>query len=137
MKEEEKIMRDIEMNTIKIGDSVIIDHCPERCNGNGVCQRIYNILHAHESIDKEKLGEHFQYKPKYICGCRENFIGETCSKCNVGFYGPTCYPCPRNPADHTICGMGGVCDDGMDGSGKCVCLDPNNDPELYCQGVID
>ena len=28
MREEEKIMRDIEMNSIKIGDAVVIDHCP-------------------------------------------------------------------------------------------------------------
>lgn len=94
-------------------------------------------MHAHESIEKEKLGEHLQYIPRYVCACKENFIGETCNKCNVGFYGPTCYPCPRNPADHSLCGMGGVCDDGLDGTGKCVCIDSNNDPELFCQGVID
>ena len=35
---EEKIMQDIEKNTIQlIGDAVVIDHCPMKCNGNGVC----------------------------------------------------------------------------------------------------
>ena len=36
-----------------------------------------------------------------------------------------------------MCGTGGVCDDGREGSGKCVCLDGHNDPEIFCQGVID
>lgn len=36
--EEEKIMWDIEMNSIAlIGDAVVVDHCLDRCNGNGVC----------------------------------------------------------------------------------------------------
>ena len=30
-----------------------------------------------------------------------------------------------------------MCDDGKEGSGKCVCLDQSNDPEIFCQGVID
>jgi NhaP-type Na+/H+ or K+/H+ antiporter len=131
-------MRDIEMNPIPLfGDSVVIDHCPERCNGNGVCQRIYNINHSSESFEKERNQEKTTYTAKFICACKENFIGETCEKCNLGFYSEECLPCPRNPADHTLCGMGGVCDDGKEGSGKCVCIDSNNDPELFCQGVID
>ena len=78
-----------------------------------------------------------QFKPRYICACKENFIGDTCHRCNIGFYGEDCFPCPRNPVDHTVCGTGGVCDDGIDGTGKCVCVDQNNDPAIFCQGVVD
>ena len=32
-----------------------------------------------------------------------------------------------------------MCDDGIEGTGKCVCLGPSNDPDssIFCQGVVD
>ena len=51
---EEKIMRDIEQNPIVLfGDSVIVDQCPEKCNFNGVCQRIYSIDQAGDPSDHD------------------------------------------------------------------------------------
>ena len=110
---EEKIMRDIMLNPIPLfGDSVTADNCPEQCNNRGVCQRIYSINHGSEADIKELIHEKSSYTARYICACKQNYVGETCNHCHAGFYGEECLPCPRNPADHTVCGTGGVCDDG-------------------------
>ena len=60
-------------------------------------------------------------------------MGDTCNQCHTGFFGENCDPCPRNPKDHFVCGQGGVCDDGRDGTGKCVCTSPHHDPHAFCE----
>ena len=45
--------------------------------------------------------------------CADGWAGAQCERCAPGHYGPTCLPC--------MCGPGGTCDDGISGSGACVC----------------
>lgn len=49
------------------------------------------------------------------CDCAPGWGGDTCQECLPGRYGATCRECPD-------CGSGGAeCDDGVAGSGFCVC----------------
>lgn len=69
--------------------------------------------------------------------CKDNFSGPTCGQCAIGFYGAKCLPCQRNPADMSICGQQGICDDGIHGTGTCFCKDHHLDPNHYCEYVKD
>jgi len=55
-----------------------------------------------------------------IVACPEGFIIPQCDQCQSGYFGSECqFTCPggaNNP-----CGEHGVCDDGNDGSGECLC----------------
>ncbi|MEC8024958.1 MAG: DUF4215 domain-containing protein, partial [Myxococcota bacterium] len=53
------------------------------------------------------------------CECKEGFTGVTCSECSPGFFGAACLECPGNAS--TPCSEAGTCDDGVSGSGVCVC----------------
>lgn len=44
-------------------------------------------------------------------------------------------PCKTNPSDGTICGINGICDDGIEGSGKCLCPEKDLEPSLYCESA--
>ena len=111
------------------GESVEDGLCDDSCNKHGDCQRTLRDIISPE-------GKH-QYVPKYICVCKENYSGLTCNQCAIGFYGPKCLPCQRNPADQQICGSNGICDDGIHGTGECFCKDPNLDPSHYCEYISD
>ena len=51
-----------------------------------------------------------------LCGCE----GTPCFACAEGFFGPTCKPCPGG-GGILECSKHGRCDDGLHGSGECVC----------------
>lgn len=34
-----------------------------------------------------------------------------------------------------ICGSNGICDDGIDGTGECLCKDPELQPSLFCESA--
>eukprot|EP00759_Apiculatamorpha_spiralis_P009103 PhF_6_TR15925/c0_g1_i1/m.24680 len=49
--------------------------------------------------------------------------GESCNQCQRGFYGRSCSNlCPKDDNDNTCSGRG-KCDDGVTGSGACLCTD--------------
>lgn len=127
---EKDIMDEINEKPITLtGEPTLITNCPHDCNNQGLCQRIFV---------KTKTGVNpdvYEYIPHYSCACKENFKGEHCNECSKGFFGKTCYPCPRNPADHIVCGLEGICDDGIEGTGRCACLDNKNDPDIFCSGI--
>lgn len=110
---ENKLMKEIQERPIALlGEPTLISNCPQYCNNQGLCQRIFVKVKSPESADA------YSYEPHYSCACKENFQGQFCLECAKGFFGRDCRPCPRNPADHTVCGVEGICDDGADGSGK-------------------
>jgi sodium/hydrogen exchanger 8 len=78
-----------------------------------------------------------QYDQKYLCTCPYNFIGRTCQECAKGYYGPHCHPCPKHPVNNIFCGAGGICDDGLEGKGRCFCRDTSNDPLNFCDTKLD
>jgi len=55
-----------------------------------------------------------------IVACPDGFITPQCDQCQSGHFGSECqFTCPGG-ADNP-CGEHGVCDDGNDGSGECLC----------------
>ena len=52
-----------------------------------------------------------------MCVCNAGWTGETCNDCATGYFGAQCQACPT-------CLNGGRCDEGMNGSGMCVCVEP-------------
>ncbi|ORC83524.1 uncharacterized protein TM35_000661030 [Trypanosoma theileri] len=50
----------------------------------------------------------------YKCSCNDGFTGDFCEQCSVDHYGPRCLPCGA-------CENKGFCDDGVNGTGSCVC----------------
>ena len=67
--------------------------------------------------------------------CKENFIGDSWTNWAKGFYGSKWSPCTANPADGYIWGAYGICDDGIQGSGKCLCSSPELEPSLFCESA--
>ena len=55
------------------------------------------------------------------CTCVNFFDPATsCSDCRAGYFGTSCVDaCPRS--DAAVCSEHGVCDDGIDGLGRCSC----------------
>ena len=67
---EEKLMKEININPISLyGDSVTISHCPEKCNENGVCQRIFNIDQSKDILKEQATLTEIKFKPRHICAC--------------------------------------------------------------------
>lgn len=123
---EKQIMKEIQERPINIlGEPTLISNCPHDCNNQGLCQRVFVKVKTSENPDT------FSYEPQYSCACKDNFKGPHCGECAKGFFGKNCYACPRNPADHIICGIEGICDDGIDGTGRCACLDHRNNPDVF------
>ena len=121
-----EILNEIQEKSITlIGEATMISNCPHNCNNQGLCQRIFVKVKVSDSP------ESFEYEPRFSCACRENFKGAFCNEWAKGFYGNTCYPCPRNPVDRIICGIEGICDDGVDGTGKWAWLDSNSEGAFW------
>ena len=74
--------------------------CPS-CNGNGSCN---------DGLSGDGS-----------CTCVNFFDPATsCSDCRAGYFGTSCVDaCPRS--DAAVCSEHGVCDDGIDGLGRCSC----------------
>ena len=74
--------------------------CPS-CNGHGSCQ---------DGLSGDGS-----------CVCENAFDAATyCSDCLSGYYGAECVlSCPRS--GERVCSDNGVCDDGIDGLGRCSC----------------
>jgi hypothetical protein len=53
------------------------------------------------------------------CACAPGFTGASCEACSSGFFGSQCQTCPGGCAQ---------CDDGINGSGRCIKLIVPNDP---------
>ncbi|KAF8621245.1 hypothetical protein AX15_007955 [Amanita polypyramis BW_CC] len=53
------------------------------------------------------------------CQCPQGFTGSSCESCAPGFFGPNCQPCPTGCTS---------CDDGVNGSGRCLRPIVNNPP---------
>lgn len=53
------------------------------------------------------------------CQCSAGFTGVSCESCSSGFFGPKCQACPANCK---------TCDDGVNGSGRCLKPAVANDP---------
>lgn len=54
-----------------------------------------------------------------ICQCQPGFRGASCDSCDSGFFGPKCQSCPANCKQ---------CDEGINGSGRCLKPTVTNDP---------
>jgi hypothetical protein len=110
---ERNIMNQIEGKPINlIGEPTLINDCPHNCNNHGLCQKIYIKKKISENPDS------YSYEAEFSCACKENFSGAHCQECAKGFFGRDCYSCPISPHDELICGIEGVCDDGIDGTGR-------------------
>lgn len=82
------------------------------CSGHGTCSAVYsgdNYNHLECVCDQGWSGPQ--------CGC---FGIKNCTSCADGFYGSTCQPCPGGSGVDQ-CNGHGVCKDGIDGDGTCVC----------------
>ena len=74
-------------------------------------------------------GKCIMYNKTYNCNCNENYTGEYCNKCDIGFYknNNTCVSCtPGSSYWGTYCQKcpecnNGVCLDGKEGDGSCLC----------------
>ncbi|KAH9601014.1 hypothetical protein LSM04_006616 [Trypanosoma melophagium] len=66
------------------------------------------------------------------CVCNSGFDGDFCEQCSVGHYGPRCLQCRS-------CENKGYCDDGVNGTGACVCPKPFSgmNCEVSCDGPFD
>lgn len=53
------------------------------------------------------------------CVCKPGFTGSSCETCAAGFFGPQCQPCPEGCTS---------CDEGPQGSGKCLSPPTSNAP---------
>ncbi|CAI2387640.1 unnamed protein product [Moneuplotes crassus] len=130
--EKELEILDIESETAQsnivrtIGDQVHIDLCPAKCHYNGVCQRVFHR--------ESKNLEEYNYNEKFICVCKEFFIGATCNQCKTDHFGKECELCPID--EGKVCAGNGVCDDGIKGTGKCYCETPDLLPVNNCRKVI-
>ena len=71
----------------------------------------------------------------YLCIWERDYIGNIWNECKKGFYGPNCTAWPVNPADNAIWGKFGIWDDGIRGTGKWLCEDPELEPSLYCESA--
>jgi len=93
--------------------------------------------------DNEFLPQHRNLKasryaqPMNICVWKENFIGRTWEDWASGYYGKNWDPCKINPVDGVVWGVDGVCDDGKQGSGACICKKSWLDPNKFCESHID
>jgi sodium/hydrogen exchanger 8 len=83
--------------------------CSNSCSGNGACFQFYE-LNPEENA----------YTPYHICQCYKGIIGYACEECDRGYFGPDCLACPVD--NGKICSGNGVCRDGRDGDGKCLCF---------------
>ena len=102
--------------------------CNSSCSGNGECHQVFTALNDSHTSTKD-------HDTKYICFCHEKYIGESCNDCRKNFFGKKCEECPRNPADEAICGKYGICDDGLEGTGECLCKDADLEPSLFCESA--
>jgi hypothetical protein len=58
------------------------------------------------------------------CVCHAGIGGALCDQCAVGYFGPTCQPCPGVTDSHLICYGNGVCNGSgtFGGDGNCTCF---------------
>lgn len=115
---------------VKINNEIVQSTQKDFCEHGGKVMLVYKDI----SLTKNSTQ---QYDQKYLCTCPYNFIGRQCEECVKGYFGPHCHPCPKHPINNIVCGVGGVCDDGINGKGKCFCKDPEYDPINFCDTKID
>jgi solute carrier family 9 (sodium/hydrogen exchanger), member 8 len=102
--------------------------CKDSCSGHGECQALITdvqIVSPEKTINKET----------FVWFCNKRYIGESWNDWAKGFYGPKCKPWKKNPADGVIWGSFGICDDGIEGSGDCLCRDPDLEPSLFWESA--
>ena len=68
--------------------------------------------------------------------CNERFTGTLCDECAQGYYGPDCEECPTDGKGR-VCAGRGLCSQGKEGTGKCVCTEKHYSPELGCAAQIE
>lgn len=115
---------------IQVVNDKIASESTNYCMHGGKMQVVY------KDISLSNSGTNL-YDQKYLCTCPYNFIGRRCEECAKGYYGTHCHPCPKHPINNIVCGAGGICDDGMEGKGRCFCKDPDYDPLNFCDTKVD
>ena len=81
-------------------------HCAQ-CSGHGACRD--GAAGAGDCVCDAGAGTGF-------------WAGANCSECQEGYWGPQCdQPCPGGAG--AACGAHGVCEDGLYGTGQCVCAE--------------
>lgn len=100
-------------------------NCKDSWSGHGEC---------HALISEFKSGAS-EFKEIYVCFCNKRYIGESWNDCSKGFWGPKCRACKQNPADGAIWGAHGICVDGIEGTGDCLCKDSELEPSLFCESA--
>lgn len=114
----------------KINKKLAMESEKNYCLHGGKMQLVY------KDISLSKTGVN-QYDQKYLCTCPYNFIGRRCEECAKGYYGPHCHPCAKHPVTNIVCGSGGICDDGIEGKGRCYCRDNHADPHNFCDTKLN
>ncbi len=71
--------------------------CTEK--NKNVCIELYDVFYNFDLAAK--------------CFCNDGWIGKLCNRCQKGHFGKNCKPCE--------CKKNEVCNDGLDGDGKCSC----------------
>lgn len=63
-------------------------------------------------------------KRRYYCSCDKGWFGPKCDDCQRGYFGNNCKPCD--------CKKNEVCNDGLEGDGKCSCATEIIDENCAC-----
>ena len=85
--------------------------CTGLCPGAGC-----NLCSGHGRCNDGRQGDG-------LCACDAEWQGLSCAACAAGHYGPDCLQkCPGLSAG-AVCGGHGVCSDGLQGTGLCICLE--------------
>ena len=70
------------------------------------------------------------------CECWDGWNGDVCDRCASGWFGAACsIACPQLLETGLVCGGYGVCRDGVDGTGECVC-EGHRDPTKGCASCM-